>query len=154
MSYNSSQGDVQSLSLVVVQPHPLFLILCQTWNDLECLLCSFLPDFKRPSASPSCAIQSMPALAPGLQSHNEQVQSGKGTRTWDPSSKKLFVGKVPTRERNVLMFPVVYMAVGYTARGLAVLAAMIPPMIAVGKKWEAMKITRKKVEITGIVHSF
>lgn len=92
--------------------------------------------------------------APGLQSHNEQVQSGKGTRNWDSSCKELLVEKVPTRERNALVFPVVYMAVGCRERGLALLSAMIPPMIAVGKKWEAMKIIRKKAEIIGIVQSF
>lgn len=64
------------------------------------------------------------------------------------------MGKVPTRERNALVFPVVYMAVGYRDRVLAVLAAMLPPMIAVGRKWEAMKIVRRKSEIIGMVQSF
>lgn len=96
----------------------------------------------------------MPALTPHLESHHEQVQSGKGTRKWDPSSEELLVEKVPTRERNALMSPVVYRAVGYGAVPLAVLAAMIPPMIAEGKKWEAMEMMRGKAEIIGIVQSF
>lgn len=96
----------------------------------------------------------MPVFTPRLQSHNEQVQSGKGTRNWDPSSKELLVEKVPTRERIALVFPVVYMAVGYRARILAVLAAMLPPMIAVGRKWESMKFIRRKTEIIGMVQSF
>lgn len=86
---------------------------------------------------------------------NEQVQPGKkGTRNWDPSSKEMVVEKMPTRERNALVFPVVCMAVGYRDRGLAVLAAMSPPIIAVGKKWGAMEIIRRKAEIIGIVQSF
>lgn len=96
----------------------------------------------------------MPALALCLQSHHELVQSGKGTGKWDPSSKELLVEKVPTRERNALVSPVVYRAVGYGAVPLAVLAAMIPPMIAEGKKWEAMDMMRGKAEIIGIVQSF
>lgn len=108
----------------------------------------------RLSASPSCAVQSMPALAPHLESHHEQVQSGKGTRKWDPFSKELLVEKVPTRERNALVSPVVYRAVGYGAVPLAVLSAMIPPMIAEGKKWEAMEMMRGKTEIIALFSHF
>lgn len=79
---------------------------------------------------------------------------GKAPETGTPLAKSCLWKKVPTRERNALVFPVVYMAVGCRDRGLALLSAVIPPMIAVGKKWEAMKIIRKKAEIIGIVQSF
>lgn len=46
----------------MVQPHSLPPILGQTRNDFTGLFCSFLTNFRRPSASASCVTQSVHAL--------------------------------------------------------------------------------------------